>query len=61
MLQPKPYTGIYIKGTLVKAKAKNTDHVVTRNISCFHRIPKDAVFPSSRSEESDDEFEYTRH
>ena len=57
MLQPKPYTGIYIKGTLVKAKAKNTDCVVTRNIPCFRRIPKDAVFPSSTSEESDDEFE----
>ena len=41
----------------MKAKAKNTDCVVTRNIPCFRRIPKDAVFPSSTSEESDDEFE----
>ena len=52
---------IYTKGTLAKAKSENIDHVVTRIISHFHRIPKDAVFPNSTSDELDDYFEYTRH
>ena len=56
-----PYIVIDTKGILIKVKAENNDQVVTQNISHFRRIPKDAVFPSSTSDESDDSFEYGRH
>ena len=54
---------IYKKGTLIKAKAENRDRVVTRNISYFRRISKDTGFPksTSTSDESDNDFEYTKH
>ena len=60
-LEPTPYIVIFKKGALVKAKAENSDHVVTRNISHFCRILKDAVFPNSTFHESDNDFEYSRH
>ena len=51
---------IETKGTLIKAKEENSDRE-TRNISHFRRIPKDAVFPNNTSDESNDDFEYSRH
>ena len=56
-----PYIVIETEGTLIKAKEENSNRVVTRNISHFRRIPKDAVFPNNTSDESDDDFEYSRH
>ena len=56
-----PYIVIETKGTLIIAKAENSGRVVTRNIAHFRRIPKDAVFPNNTSNESDDEFEHSRH
>ena len=61
IFEPTSYRVICTKGTLVKADAENSDRVVTRNISHSRRIPKDAVFPKSTSDEPDDDFEYTRH
>ena len=52
---------IYTKWALIKAKAENSDRLVVRNISQFLRISKDAVFPNSTSDESDGDFEYSRH
>ena len=61
IIDPKLYIVIYTKGILVKAKGENGDRVVTRNIPHFCTIPKDAVFPSSTSDETDNDIEYTRH
>ena len=58
IFQPTPYIVIYTKGILIKTKAENSNCIVTRNILHFRRIPKDAVFPYSTS---DDDFEYSRH
>ena len=53
-----PYIVASTKRTLIKAKGGNRDHVVTRNISDFRRVLKDAVFPNSTSHGSYDDFEY---
>ena len=50
------YTVIDIKGTLIKAKAEKSDHVVTRNILHFRRIQKKGVFRNSTSNESGNDF-----
>ena len=60
IFEPTPYVVIYTKRNLAKAKAENSDPVVTINKSHFCRISKYAVFPSSTSDESDDDFEYNR-
>ena len=52
---------IQTKKTLIKTKAKNSDCVVARNIKQFRRIRKDAVFINNTSDESDNNFECTRH
>ena len=44
-----------------QGKEENNDRVVTRNILHFCRILKDAVFPNNTSDESDNNFEYSRH
>ena len=59
--EPTSYIVIETNGTFIKAKEENSDRVVTTNISHFLRIPKDAVFPNNTSDESDDDFEYSRH
>ena len=59
--QPPPYIVIETKGTLIKAKEENSNRVVTKNISHFCKIPKDAVFPNNTSDESDNDLEYSRH
>ena len=56
IFEATPYIVIETKGTLIKAKEENSERVVTRNISYFRRIPKDAVFPNNTSDESDDDF-----
>ena len=48
IFEPAPYIVIYSKGTLIKAKAKNSNLVVTRSISHFCGILKDADFPDTR-------------
>ena len=52
---------IQTKETLIKAKEENSDRVVTRNISYFCRILKDSVFPNNTSDESDNDFKYSRY
>ena len=52
---------IYTKETLIKTKAEASEFVVTRNISHFCRIRKDAFSPGSKSDESDNGFEHSRH
>ena len=44
IFEPTPYRVIDTKGSLIKPKAENSDHEVTRIVSHFRRIPKDAVF-----------------
>ena len=61
IFNPTPCIVTDTKGILIKAKAENSHQVVTRNISHFRRIPKDAVFPNNTSDESDNNFEYSRH
>ena len=61
IFDPTSYIVIGRNGTLIKVKEENSDRVVTRNISHFRRIPKDAVFPNNTSDESDDDFEYSRY
>ena len=61
IFEPTPYIVIETNETLIKAKEGNSDRVVTRNISHFRRILKDAVFPNNTFDESDDDFEYSRH
>ena len=61
IFEPAPYIVIETNRTLIKAKEENSDCVVTRNISHFPKIPKDAVFPNNTSDESDNDFEYSRH
>ena len=60
IFETTPYLVIETKGTLIKAKEEKSDSVVTRNYH-FFRIPKDAGFPNNTSDESGDEFEYSRH
>ena len=55
-----PRIAIYIKGTLVKVKAESSALVVTIKTIHFCRILENADFPSSTSNESDDDFEYNR-
>ena len=55
------YIVIETKETLIKAKEENSDRVVTRNISYFCRILKDSVFPNNTSDESDNDFKYSRY
>ena len=38
--------------------AENSNHIVTRNVSHFRIILNDAVFPSSTTDESDNDFQY---
>ena len=45
IFEPTSYIVIYTEGTLIKAKAKNSNLVVTRNLSHFCRILKDTDFP----------------
>ena len=52
---------IYTKWTLIKAKAENSNHRVTRNMSYFHRILNDGIFSSNTTYESNNDFEYTRY
>ena len=61
IFEPTSYIVIETNGTFIKAKEENSDRVVTTNISHFLRIPKDAVFPNNTSDESDDDFEDSRH
>ena len=49
------------KETLIKTKKENSDHVVTKDISGFRRILKDAVFPNNTADESDDDFGHSTH
>ena len=50
IIESTPCIVVYTKGALIKAKGENSDHVVTRNISHFFRIPKDTFFPNSTSD-----------
>ena len=51
---------IYAKGTLYKLKQK-TAIALLQETSHFRRIQKDAVFPNSTSDESDDDFGCSRY
>ena len=61
IIEPTPYIVIFTKEILIKAKAENSDRVVARNIWHFRRSSKDVVFPNSTSDESENDFEYSRH
>lgn len=58
ILKPAPYRVIDIKGTLIKAEAKKQR---SRSYKNLRIIPKDAVFPNSTCDKSDDGFEYSRN
>ena len=58
ILEPAPYRVIDIKGTLIKAKANKQR---SRSYKNLRIIPKDAVFPNSTCDKSDDGFEYSRN
>ena len=40
IFEPTPHIVIETKGTLIKAKEKNRNHIVTRNISVFYNSKK---------------------
>ena len=61
IFDPTPCIIIETKGALIKAQTQNSDYVVTRKISHLRIISKDTVFPKSTSDESDNDFKYSRY
>ena len=51
--QPHPYTVTDTNGTMITAESEITGKKITRNISFYKEIPKDAEFPIVLKEEDE--------